>query len=200
MLYLTCSASGGDLDDLWDFGTVRHVGRQSTIGRRDANQTLVNNVNHAPANASAVSSSPPRSRSNVLVNGNNHNINHSSAVPQAPRRTGSEISLQSSITAKGERLPPLPPSTPRTPTSPTSSIYDTQATIRHAEAPMPHKVVQQIEEDEEEDYGELLDPEPYPPMAPQHDNNRHLHDLPDTAMLDSVVLPAIASVGFVLPV
>jgi len=34
---------------------------------------------------------------------------------------------------------------------------------------------------------------PYPPMAPQHDNNRHLQDFPDTAMLDSVVLPAIAS-------
>lgn len=72
----------------------------------------------------------------------------------------------------------------------------------------------QLEEDdeEEEDYGQLLDPQeeeqivvdeienenggqrqgPYPPMAPQHD--RHMSDLPDTAMLDSVVLPAIASV------
>lgn len=48
------------------------------------------------------------------------------------------------------------------------------------------------DEEEEEDYGTVIESEPYPPMAPQHD--RHMTDLPDTAMLDSVVLPAIASV------
>lgn len=108
------------------------------------------------------------------------------------QRTGSEISLQSSITAKGERLPPLPPSIPQTPTSPT---YDTQATIRHAEPPVPTRVPPDLGDDDEddEDYGELLDPQPYPHMEPQHD--KHLQDLPDTAMLDSVVLPAIASVS-----
>lgn len=92
-------------------------------------------------------------------------------------------------------LPALPPSAPQTPTTPTYS--DSQATVRHAEPPVQSNVQLQLADEEEEDYGELLDPEPYPPMAPQHD--RHMTELPDTAMLDSVVLPAIASVRLPLP-
>lgn len=180
------------MDDLWDFGTVRHVSRQATIGRKDANSYVQNGP-----------PSPTRARPNAHVNVNNNT--------SSPRRTGSEISLQSSITAKGERLPPIPTPGPHPPSSPTKSTrsFDTQATIRHAEPPAPPaaghsnsnsiSVRDYVEEDEEEDYGELLEQEPYPPMAPQHDNNRHLQDLPDTAMLDSVVLPAIASVGYSFP-
>ncbi|KAI5115709.1 hypothetical protein M0805_004055 [Coniferiporia weirii] len=177
------AAGGQELDDLWDFGTVRHVGRQSTIGRKDAaNLGYANNAN-AYANANGPPISPPRARQNVQA--------HTNGTPTGPRRTGSEISLQSSVSTKNDRLPPLPPSVPQTPTM--SSYNDSQATVRHAEPPVQSSVALQLADDEEEDYGELLDPEPYPPMAPQHDNNRHLQDLPDTAMLDSVVLPAIAS-------
>ena len=53
--------------------------------------------------------------------------------------------------------------------------------------------------DEEDNYGDAV----YPPMAPQHDKNMHIQqqvDIPDTAMLDSVVLPAIASVSICFPV
>ena len=73
-----------------------------------------------------------------------------------------------------------------------------------AQTPSSHSQQQQqqqrglLDEDddeEEEDYGEVIEGAPYPPMAPQHD--RHMTELPDTAMLDSVVLPAIASVSFV---
>lgn len=187
------------MDDLWDFGTVRHVSRQSTIGRRDTAHNYANvasngngngyanNANTQASTKTAVTSSPPRSRPNV-----NTNVNVPPGAYPSPRRTGSEISLHSSITAKGERLPPLPPSVPQTPTSP---IYDSQATIRHAEPPAPSRVPPDLgDDDEEEDYGELLEPQPYPHMEPQHD--KHMQDLPDTAMLDSVVLPAIASVRY----
>lgn len=101
---------------------------------------------------------------------------------------------------KGEKLPPLPP--PQATQQHATPYSDTQATIRHAEPPSQSNVALQLDDDdEEEDYGELLDPEqgstrgePYPPMEPQHD--RHMQELPETAMLDSVVLPAIASVRF----
>lgn len=147
----------------------------------------VNNANTQASAKTAVTSSPPRSRPNV-----NTNVNVPPGAYPSPRRTGSEISLHSSITAKGERLPPLPPSVPQTPTSP---VYDSQATIRHAEPPAPSRVPPDLgDDDEEEDYGELLEPQPYPHMEPQHD--KHMQDLPDTAMLDSVVLPAIASVRY----
>ncbi|KAH8101044.1 Pkinase-domain-containing protein [Phellopilus nigrolimitatus] len=177
------AAAAQELDDLWDFGTVRHVSRQSTIGRREA-------TNHAHtantyANANPPSPSLTRTRPNVSINPN--------GTPTGPRRTGSEISLMSSMTAKSEKLPPLPPSVPQTPS--TSGYSDSQATIRNAEpAVQTNSVTHPLADDEEEDYGELLEPgEPYPPMALQHDNNRHLQDPADTAMLDSVVLPAIAS-------
>lgn len=176
-----CRIGGQEMDDLWDFGTVRHVSRQSTIGRKDASNHSYASMNaHGNANAPP---SPTRTRAAQAHNG-------ASAMP---RRTGSEISLQSSLTAKGEVLPPLPSSASQTQS--TAPYSDSQATVRHAEPPVQSNVQLQLDDDEEEDYGELLDSEPYPPMAPQHDNNRHLQDLPDTAMLDSVVLPAIASVS-----
>ena len=168
------------MDDLWDFGTVRHVSRQSTIGRKDPNSHAYANSVNAYGNANAPPS-PTRTRAPPSSNGS----------PATPRRTGSEISLQSSLTAKGETLPPLPPSAAQS----TSIPYeDSQATVRHAEPHVQSNVQLQIDEDEEEDYGEVLEPGPYPPMEPQHDSNRTLQDYPDAGMLDSVVLPAIASV------
>ena len=201
------------MDDLWDFGTVRHVSKQSTIGRRgDTINTMSANGNGSTnvyGNA-AINASPPRTR--VAVSGS------ANGTPKGPRRTGSEISLSTSIASKGEKLPPLPLSASAIPesqsskrpvsTASSSSGYsDMQATVRHAEPPAQSNVQLRLstgslpssravdEEDEEEDYGELLSEiteTPYPPMLPQHD--RHMTELPDTAMLDSVVLPAIASV------
>lgn len=178
------SAAGQEADDLWDFGTVRHVSRQSTIGRKDAN----NHTFSSNTNAYSQMNTPP-SPTRTRATAPSYN-----GAAAGPRRTGSEISLQSSITAKGETLPPLPPAASQSP--PASSFSDTQATIRHAEPPVQSNVQLRLDEEEEdEDYGELLEPGPYPPMEPQHDNNRHLQDFPDTAMLDTVVLPAIASVS-----
>ena len=102
-----------------------------------------------------------------------------------------------------------------------SSMFDNQATVRHgapsndgngkAQGQQPPRSPTKmrpnsnaigngngrtladdiVDDEEEEDYGVPLDEEgPYPPMVPQHD---HM-SMPDTAMLDSVVLPAIASV------
>ena len=172
----------------------------------------------AYGNANAPPVSPPRTRIAP-----SSSMNGTPKGPQ-PRRTGSEISLTASISTKNDALPPLPPHARPQPSSSSGSstssrvsgYRDSQATVRHAEPPAHTSVSLQLEEEDEEDYGELLDQQeelpnedddetgssdgrrqgPYPPMAPQHD--RHMSDLPDTAMLDSVVLPAIASVSLLL--
>lgn len=74
--------------------------------------------------------------------------------------------------------------------APTSPIVTSTPSIQKRET----TVLDEDDDEEEEDYGQVIESgEPYPPMEPQHD--RHMTDLPDTAMLDSVVLPAIASVS-----
>ncbi|EJC98668.1 Pkinase-domain-containing protein [Fomitiporia mediterranea MF3/22] len=196
-----------DMDDLWDFGTVRHVSRQATIGRKGDtingynNNNGIGNGNAYPnpiPNSNGAPVSPPRTRQVAAPPSAN-------GTPKGPRRTGSEISLTTSITTKGEKLPPLPPQAVQViqhqqlqhaqNRASTASSYssDSQATVRHAEPHAQSNVALQLtsDDEDEEDYGELLGSEPYPPMAPQHD--RHMSELPDTAMLDSVVLPAIAS-------
>ncbi|KAL5519570.1 hypothetical protein ACEPAH_1253 [Sanghuangporus vaninii] len=199
-----------EMDDLWDFGTVRHVSRQSTIGRRGDSINTISANGNGNANIYGnvgVNASPPRTRTTTSGSAN--------GTPKGPRRTGSEISLSASIATKGEKLPPLPPSVPAIPESPSkrptstasssSGYSDSQATVRHAEPPVQNNAALRlssgsfpasdvVDEEEEEDYGELLSEitdTPYPPMPLQHD--RHMSELPDTAMLDSVVLPAIAS-------
>lgn len=201
------------MDDLWDFGTVRHVSRQATIGRRENTYT-----SNAATLVNSVDTSPVTPNARVAAANNTTN----NRTPQGPRiqmqpnhHTGSEISLHVSLSSKADKLPPLP-SKPSSPTSPKRTSFDGQATVRNgpsdtasyqsrAAASSPassrtsvssasmtrsHGSDEYVDEDDE--YGDAA----YPPMPPQHDKNLHLQqDIPDTAMLDSVVLPAIASVS-----
>lgn len=103
------------------------------------------------------------------------------------------------VTEKGNRdLPPLPPS------SANSSRFQ-QSTVRHMPQPVDnnHKTnsdpLQREPSDEYEDYGDQYT-ETYSSTksnnVQQKMQDMHLEDdLPDTTMLDSVVLPAIASVS-----
>ena len=84
----------------------------------------------------------------------------------------------SSLNAKGD-LPPLPPSSPTTPRK-----YDFQSTVR--QAGNGNGISREPSDEYDEDYDDQDDIHHGPP--PSDD------DLADTTMLDSVVLPAIASV------
>lgn len=162
----------GDPDDLWDFGTVRHTSRPTTIGRS-------NNV---------VVSGPPL----TWENNGTRRSDGSDSSSTTRRGSGSGSSkYASSINTKGE-LPPLPPSAPQTPSS------FSQSTVRHMPPVTPTKgspsTVQREPSDEFEDYDDqYID---YPAKADPTPKMEDLHledDLPDTTMLDSVILPAIAS-------
>ncbi|KIJ66445.1 hypothetical protein HYDPIDRAFT_174534 [Hydnomerulius pinastri MD-312] len=160
--------ASGDPEDLWDFGTVRHAGRPGTVGR---------------AHNSIKVSGPPLTWE---MNGSTRSDISTSSI--ATKRTSG-----SSITKT--ELPPLPssPQSSRTP-----SVYE-QATVRHMPSggPIPSKTqgAHEREPSDEDDYDDQY-VDTYPRGAsivqakhePEDDE-----DLPDTTMLDSVILPAIAS-------
>ncbi|PPQ79892.1 hypothetical protein CVT25_002948 [Psilocybe cyanescens] len=165
----------GDQEDLWDFGTVRHGGRPNTVGRSQ-NSVRV--------------SGPPLTWEN-----NNPTSPQQEEPPQSPsRRVVSGASYSSSITTKGE-LPPLPPSagTPR---------FE-QSTVRHMPPPVERPkgnspvVVEQHLTDEYDDYDDqFVDTYSSAKSGMLHQKMQDIQleeDLPDTTMLDSVILPAIAS-------
>ncbi|KAL0951905.1 hypothetical protein HGRIS_008560 [Hohenbuehelia grisea] len=172
----------GDPEDLWDFGTVRHAGRPGTIGR---SQIQV--------------SGPPLTWEN---NGTTRSDGSGDSVStRRPTSSGSSIKYASSIASKGE-LPPLPPPS----SSPRSSRSSEQGTVRHANAPAlgnshgpapPHHYGPQREpSDEYDDYDDTYTDSYAPRVAEVQRKMVQTHledDLPDTTMLDSVVLPAIAS-------
>lgn len=99
----------------------------------------------------------------------------------------------SSIAAKGE-LPPLPPSAG-------SSRFE-QSTVRHmppTTRQSPPLAVEQHLTDEYDDYEDQFEDTYSSAKAGMlHQKMQDIHleeDLPDTTMLDSVILPAIASVS-----
>ncbi|KAH0837907.1 STE/STE20/YSK protein kinase [Lanmaoa asiatica] len=159
--------ASGDPEDLWDFGTVRHAGR--TIGR---------------ANNSIKVSGPPLTWE---MNGSGRADTSSSSSSISTKRT-------SSSSTKVD-LPPLP-SSPKSPRAP--STYE-QATVRHMSISGPVSNNGQetherepSDEDDYDDHGAAT----YPRGASIVDRKRDIEDdeeLPDTTMLDSVILPAIAS-------
>ncbi|TFK68253.1 Pkinase-domain-containing protein [Pluteus cervinus] len=172
--------TNGDPEDLWDFGTVRHAGRPNTVGR-----------SHNPIQVSG----PPLTWENDGTNRSDGSDKSFTRLGSGSGSTGSGGSYSSSITAKGE-LPPLPPSSSTAAaTPPTPKKYDRQATVRHmtTDAPGPgvngfRRPVQREPSDDEDNYDDQYD---YP--ADKLDDV-HLDDgVPDTTMLDSVILPAIAS-------
>ncbi|KAF5356242.1 hypothetical protein D9756_003711 [Leucocoprinus leucothites] len=178
----------GDAEDLWDFGTVRHSGR--TIGR-----------------SSIKVSGPPLTWENDDLP--RHRGSDDSDDLDQVRRGHASFSTSSSITAKGD-LPPIPPSNP---SSPSKSRFE-QDTVRHApvqsisnnrgqpiatDYAIPqanHRSVQREPSDDYEDYNDhYIDTYSAKTGAVQQKMaDMHIEeDLPDTTMLDSVVLPAIAS-------
>lgn len=107
-------------------------------------------------------------------------------------------SMKSSLTNKGD-LPPLPPPAPQTP----SRYSDHQATVRNMpsggiDPATPTSRAQREPSDEYEDYGDqYVDAHSSHSQIIQEGRGEvPLEDeLPDTTMLDSVILPAIASVS-----
>ncbi|KAF9225309.1 Pkinase-domain-containing protein [Gyrodon lividus] len=159
--------ASGDPEDLWDFGTVRHAGRPGTIGRA--------------ANSIKVSGPP-------LTWEMNDSTRSNTASSIATKRTSG-----SSITKT--ELPPLP-SSPQS--SRTLSVYE-QATVRHMPSGGPVPINGQSthvrEPSDEDDYDDQF-VDTYPRGASILQEKREIEDdeeLPDTTMLDSVILPAIAS-------
>ncbi|KAG6334131.1 hypothetical protein ID866_4954 [Astraeus odoratus] len=157
-----------DPEDLWDFGTVRHVGRPGTIGR-SGNSIKV--------------SGPPLTWE---MNGSTRpDVSQSST-----RRRTSNSSIRKT------ELPPLPSS----PQSTRRTSYDQQATVRHMPASGTnnhdnHQGIDDKRRSGEEDYGDDYT-DTYPRGAAVVQDKRvpdDDEDLPDTTMLDSVILPAIAS-------
>lgn len=172
-IHLPCSQDNGDPDDLWDFGTVRH-GRPGTIGK-------AGNANSFRA--------PPL----TWENDGRPTAHDRSSSPM--RSSGSGSSGGSYSTAKGE-LPPLPAANGRF----------QQTTVRHVPLGMekvpqsPNKGQPQRRQpsDDYEDYGDQYvdsySSSTGSALTQGMQNVELEEDLPDTTMLDSVVLPAIASV------
>ncbi|KDQ63012.1 hypothetical protein JAAARDRAFT_44062 [Jaapia argillacea MUCL 33604] len=181
-------AENGDPDDLWDFGTVRHVNQQSTIGRSSSANPI--HVSGPPltwemdgTRRSDGSGGPTRTFTGSMSKSNGKSRQAESS---------SNSSHASSITVKGE-LPPLPPAAP-----PTPKKYDRQATVRTVTngAPEPNGTVvaaaMRREPSDEFDDEYEDDPDVDDGYGVQQ-SAREIDELPDTTMLDSVVLPAIAS-------
>lgn len=103
------------------------------------------------------------------------------------RRDASGSSDATTINGKSE-LPSLPPSSPSTPRK--ASHQDQQATIRNGPSAAPAR--REPSDEYDDDYED--EPNGYPPPAATNGRPPVDDELPDTTMLDSVVLPAIASV------
>lgn len=174
------SPADGDPEDLWDFGTVRHNSRAGTVGRAQQNPIQL--------------SGPPLTWENNPRPG----PGGSSEVTSTRRGSGSSVSsLKSPLTAKGD-LPPLPSSTSSSP----SKYSDHQATIRNVPSgaldptASNSSAVRREPSDEYEDYGDQYVDTYQTPSKIAREGQEPIEDeLPDTTMLDSVILPAIASVS-----
>jgi len=194
-------ATNGEPDDMWDFGTVRHGAR--TVGRSSVRAagpplTWENDSRHR------VEEHPdPRQQKRTSNTPSAHSVHP----------TSSAHSYSSSVTARQE-LPPLPPSA-----KPTQSQFDpeTVRTVQAAPAPdrsrrdssashvshashathvtHPTQPVRREPTEDFEDYDDQYEDETYTGGRLQEKVNEAVveDDLPDTTMLDSVVLPAIAS-------
>ena len=167
-----------NLEDLWDFGTVRHGGRPNTIGR---------------AQHSIRATGPP------LTWENNETAPRYDGRPVSQLRI-SDPARSSPVTERNDRsLPPIPPS------SANSSGFQ-QSTVRHMQ-PVENRGTHggvPVQDGASEDYEDYDDqyPDTYSStkssMVQQKLQELQLEDeVPDTTMLDSVVLPAIASVSFI---
>lgn len=156
------SQNNSDPEDLWDFGTVRHVG--ATIGRTQHNPAI---DDHGGRNGDlfGYSTTPtPSSTTETAAYDHRQSID------------------QSSIANKGDHLPPIPP--------PPAKKYDVEATVKHAllkGSGTTRATVRREPSDEYDDYDEDF-------AHQEGQNGNGDTELPDTTLLDTVVLPALASV------
>jgi serine/threonine-protein kinase 24/25/MST4 len=171
--------SNMDPEDLWDFGTVRSTARPGTVGRA-----------YKPATGEP---SHWESEEVDWANGS------TSPIPTSPTKRGFGSSGSStyvpSVVNKGDP-PPLPPK------SPTSKRF-TQDTVRHtptaviddADRTGNKHVIEREPSDEYDDYeGNYEDYSTKVDGLERQLEGTQLDDeFPDTTLLDSVVLPAIAS-------
>ena len=168
---------GSDPEDLWDFGTVRHA---ATIGR-------------AAPNPVQVSGPPLTWEMNGTTRTGSDESSHSGGSSYSGRRGPSDSSIATTVNAKGE-LPPIPGSAagPPTPSKRSGSYNSDQATIRHGNSAnnvgLGARATRGREPSDEDDYEGAY-------AVRNHLGGDVDDDLPDTTMLDSVVLPAIASVS-----
>lgn len=175
-----CRVGQTDPEDLWDFGTVRNAAaRPGTIGRANPNPMPVSGPPLTwEYNGDSVRSTDSGGSGSSQININGGRRGSSSG-------SDSNTSISSSITAKGDHLPPIPQGQ-------VPGRFDHQATVRHG---LPGEKGTKSSSsggggqrkeavDEYDDYADDRVPE---------------DDLADTTMLDSVVLPAIASVCLLIP-
>lgn len=171
---------GADQDDLWDFGTVRHVARPGTLGRATAKTE--NGLTY------------PQPVSDLDANYVPH---HNSNGVRPPSASGSSISSTSSsslITVKGE-LPALPGK---------RVTYDDQNPDQGTVRTTPKRSREGSYESNRSVRSDDSDRERRAEAVRLQLTNAHLEDeedadveddLDERTMLDSVVLPAIASVS-----
>lgn len=179
VLISLCSQEIENLEDLWDFGTIRHGGR-NTIGRA-----------HPSIRAAAGPS---------LTWENNDTAPRYDGPSLSPQQRISDPPQSSPVGAKGARtLPPVPFSSANSPAFQQSTIRNTQP-VENDRGVLGVVPVQQGASEDYEDYDDQY-PDTYSSTKSsivQKMQDIQLEDeLPDTTMLDSVVLPAIASVSFI---
>lgn len=138
-------------------------------------------VGRGHANPVQVSGPPLTWENNGTTRSNDSSGSGGSAYSRRDISHTSNSSGGSSVTAKGE-LPPIP----QAPGTPTPKKFD-QATIRTGGG-----LSREPSDEYDDDYEDPVD---HRSQAVPVDD-----ELPDTTMLDSVVLPAIASVSFTDPI
>ena len=163
-------SANSDPEDLWDFGTVRHA---ATVGRAQMNSIKV--------------SGPPLTWENNGRAPSDDSEDSVSGSSSTFSRRGPSASTEATTVNSKTELPPLP-----TPSPPTPRKFDQQATIRNGSVAAV-AARRQPSDEYDDDYED--GPNGYAAGAA---NGRPPVDdeLPDTTMLDSVVLPAIASVRY----
>jgi len=154
--------NNSDPEDLWDFGTVRHVG--ATVGRTQRNKII---DDHGGRNGNISDYSLTPTSSNIA---STTAFDHKQPINYP------------TIADKGDHLPPIPP--------PPVKKYDVEATVKHAlpkGSGTARATVQREPSEELDDYDEDF-------VHHEGQNGNGDAELPDTTLLDSVVLPALASV------
>ncbi|QRW21976.1 Serine/threonine-protein kinase [Rhizoctonia solani] len=162
-------AMGGDSEDLWDFGTVRHVGT--------TNKPMGGGLGSIPAARSSMEYvGPSTSTSRPGMNGRTGTTSSSGSG-------SSNLPSAASITIKGELPPGLQPQGQGRYNDPPGKYADPNARYSHQpESPQKGGTLRAaggVYPDEDEDVEE-------PPAPPADDYEARV-------MLDSVVLPAISS-------